>query len=241
MSGYQDVFERVEKKYLLNKTKYLKLMEAFEPIMQKDDYGLHTISNLYFDTEDYRLIRTSLEKPVYKEKLRLRSYGKTDADSPSFIEIKKKYNKIVYKRRISMPYKYSLSYLTEGEKNFEKNQISEEIDYFLNLYKPQPKVFIAYDRTAYFAKEDPKLRITFDTNMRFREVMLDLSKGSFGIPIIGNDYYLMEIKILGAMPIWLCNILSDLEIYPASFSKYGYCYKNHILNKINNMGGIHCA
>jgi len=229
------IFERTEKKYLLSKEQYELLLEKSKEYIKSDKYGVTSICNVYFDTEDSELIRTSIEKPLYKEKLRLRSYGTpTSEDSKVFLEIKKKYDGVVYKRRVSMSLKESEKYLNNGIKpECENGQIIREIDYIIEHYNLKPKLFLAYDRIAYNGIEDTALRITFDTNIRSRENDLSLMAGSYGDNLIDGDTYLMEIKANGGMPLWLVDLLSTLEIYPLSFSKYGNIYKRSIMEKLN--------
>lgn len=223
------VFERIEKKYLLHREKYNLLLEALEDYMCADSYGQHTIGNIYYDTEHYDLISRSIEKPKYKEKFRVRSYGVPNEDDKVFLEIKKKYNGVVYKRRVAMTLKEARTYFAEGIKPGKEEQILKEIDYFMAYYHPEPKLYLAYDRVAYFGKEDSNVRITFDHNIRSRAYDLDLGAGDEGEPLLADDQYLMEIKVPGAMPIWLSGILNELEIYPMSFSKYGNIYKKSII------------
>lgn len=223
-------FQRVEKKYLLTEEKYSKLMERLEPYIQLDKYGLHTICNIYYDTDNFDLIRTSIEKPVYKEKLRLRSYGVPDKDSKVFLEIKKKCKGIVYKRRIALTLQEAGLYLS-GQKNLSGGQIEREIDYFFKFYKPVPKMFIAYDRMAYFGKSDSSLRMTFDKNIRSREDFLELEYGDAGKLLMDKTYRLLEIKVSGAFPMEIARILSELEIFPVSFSKYGNIYRQKIVSR----------
>ena len=241
MTQYQDVFKRYEKKYLLNQGQHQALMERLKGSMTEDLYGLHTICNLYFDTHSYELIRASIEKPVYKEKFRLRSYGVPKTNSTVFLELKKKFKGEVYKRRASLTLEKSRHYLLQGEYPESSGQILQEIDWFLKMYQPVPKVFIAYDRLALYGNEDADLRITFDRNIRWRQSQLDLAKGDWGNPLLKSGNVLMEIKIPGTMPLWLSRILSNLEIFPTSFSKYGTCYKEHILRNVYKKGGIICA
>lgn len=225
------VFERIEKKYLLSEDKFNLFFQRIEPYMTIDKFGLHTICNIYYDTDKYDLIRTSLEKPQYKEKLRLRSYGVPGENNNVFLEIKKKYKKTVYKRRISLKLSEAENYLENGIKPEKNNQILNEIDYFINFYKPKKKVFIAYDRVALFGNEDENLRITFDVDLRSRSCDLDLKKGDYGKPMDNFNGYLMEIKVSQALPLWLVHILSELQIYPASFSKYGNIYKQDLIRE----------
>lgn len=231
MANVQSVFKRYEKKYLLDAVQYQKLIKVINEHMKPDKYGKHTICNIYFDTPDFRLIRTSIEKPVYKEKLRLRSYGIPTEDSTVFVEIKKKYDGIVYKRRITMSLRDAYRYLFNGIRTPENSQIKREIDYFISYYRPIPKMYIAYDRVAYFCEEDPNFRITFDSDIRYRDSDLYLEHGDYGENLIDGEYHLMELKIAGAIPLWLTHALSEFKIYPASFSKYGNIYKKELCEK----------
>ncbi len=241
MAEYQNVFKRKEKKYLLTTQQYQTLLPQLQEDMTVDEHGLHTICNLYFDTDRYELIRHSIEKPTYKEKLRLRSYGVPKPDDKVFLELKKKLKGIVYKRRVSLTLEEACRYLVHHEQPRRENQILHEIDWFLQRYQPVPKIYIAYDRLALFGNEDKNLRITFDQNILFRESLLDLSKGNWGKPLLKTGNVLMEIKIPGAMPLWLSRILNELGLYPTSFSKYGNIYKEHLLHQVFPKGGNYCA
>lgn len=200
--------------------------------MTEDKYGLHTICSIYFDTDDDRLIRNSLEKPLYKEKLRLRSYGvpKSD-DAEVFMELKKKYKGIVYKRREGLTLYDAESYIQSGQIPAD-SQIFREIEYFRRYYNAYPKVFIAYDRIAMYGLEDESLRMTFDFNIRCRRDELSLRAGDHGYKLISDGCALMEIKISGAVPLWLSSALSRLKIYPVSFSKYGQFYTKELKGDI---------
>ena len=203
----QCCFERYEKKYCLTLSQQRFLLERMTPYMKKDAYGEYTICNIYYDTDDYRLIRASLEKPVYKEKLRVRSYGVPQEDGKVFVELKKKFDGVVYKRRITAGIQ-NVEPFFSGELPSENfGQIGREIGYFQSFYHTAPKVFIGYDRLAFAGIDDPQLRITFDTNLRWRDT---------------------DVKIPGACPLWLCHLLSDVRAFPASFSKYGACYRDEL-------------
>lgn len=227
------VFQRVEKKYLISDKKFNLLIRKLEPYMTADKYGIHTICNIYYDTGTYDLIRSSIEKPKYKEKLRLRSYGIPSKDDTVFLELKKKCGSTVFKRRISLTLEEAEFYLENGIRPHDDSQILREIDYFINFYRPEKKVFIAYDRVALFGNEDANLRITFDMRIRRRLYDLNLSKGDYGKTLDDFKGYLMEIKTSCALPLWLVNILSELELYPVSFSKYGTIYKQIITDRRN--------
>lgn len=240
MAQEQNVFKRMEKKYIVNQRQYKALQEKLEGHMRVDEYGLHKICNLYLDTEDFRLIRTSVEKPFYKEKLRIRSYGIPKPGDEVFLELKKKCDGVVYKRRVKLSCEKAMNYVIKGEIPEKESQVLKETDWFLQMYQPVPKVYISYDRTAWFGKEEPELRVTFDKNILYREKVLDLTKGSWGTQILDGRETLMEIKIPGSMPIWLAHTLSELCIYPHSFSKYGTCYQEFIADEMEK-GGMFCA
>ncbi len=236
MAGFKDVFQRIEVKYLLDDRQYTELRKRLEGMAAVDSYGQTSILNIYFDTPDYKLIERSLEKPKYKEKLRLRTYGTADDNTNAFIEIKKKYAGVVYKRRISMPYAKAIDYLVNGGKPEKESQISKEIDYFLQYYKGiKPAMAISYDRIAMAGIEDPDLRITFDTNIRWRTDNLSLSQGNVGKDILLPGQHLMELKIAGAMSIELAKILDELNIRQTSFSKYGRGYLEYMYGQTNEM------
>lgn len=199
-----------------------------------DSFGESTINNIYFDTPNFRLIRASIEKPtVYKEKLRIRSYGIPTADSNVFVELKKKYKGIVYKRRVNMTYDQAIHYLYMHDPPPEASQVTAEIDSFIDFYKNlRPAVSLFYDRTAYYSKDDPELRLTFDTNIRYRNKELDLRYGDYGSLILDDSQYILEIKCVDAMPLWLTNELDRLKIFPTSYSKYGTAYKQILSKKL---------
>lgn len=224
----QKVFNRYEKKYLLTWQQYEAIRQRLELYMEEDQYGLHTIRNIYYDTEDDELIRTSLEKPKYKEKFRVRCYGEPNAESDYFLEIKKKYKGIVNKRRIVMKPQEAKAYLENGEKPREQSQIFREVDYVWNHYQLIPKVYLAYDRIALFGKEDAEFRVTFDQNIRSRDFALTLEKDTETTKLLKDGYYLMEVKISNAMPLWFVKILTELEIRSTSFSKYGNVYRRNL-------------
>ncbi len=236
MAGFKDVFQRIEVKYLLSDRQYTELLKRLENMAAIDSYGKTSILNIYFDTPDFKLIERSLEKPVYKEKLRLRTYGVASDDTNAFIEIKKKYKGVVYKRRINMPYKDAMDYLTRDKELKERSQISDEIDYFKHFYKGlRPAMAISYDRIAMAGIEDPDLRITFDENIRWRTENLSLTEGNVGKDILLPGQHLMELKIAGAMSMELARILDELEIRKTSFSKYGRGYMEYMYGQTNEM------
>ncbi len=236
-----EVFNRVEKKYLLDDSVYQQLVKRLEEKMELDAYHkgqrFYSIANIYYDTPSDELIRNSLERPIYKEKLRLRSYGVPRMEDLVFLEIKKKFGGVVNKRRtefvLSEAYQYlhNRKPLKKSDSNINNRQVLQEIDVFLKRYNLQPKVFLAYDRVAFFGKEDRAFRVTFDTHIRARRERVRLEEGMEGTPLLEQGVWLMEVKITGAAPLWFTRLLSEYRLYATSFSKYGMEYKEYLLQK----------
>lgn len=231
MTDAKLTFERFETKYLLSPEQFSALWAELENRVRPDEYFSSTVCSIYYDTPDFTLIRRSIEKPLYKEKLRLRSYNVPGAGGPVFVELKKKYKGTVYKRRAQTTREEAEAWLSREASAPDDTQVCREIDWFLESYSPVPKVFIACDREAWASTELEDLRFTFDRNLRFRENDLSLSAGDGGEPLLDEGTVLMEIKMPGAAPVWLAELLSRLGIFPAGFSKYGACYKNRLLHK----------
>lgn len=228
----KSVFNRIEKKYLLDENAYHQICVRLDAYMEQDHYGLHNIRNIYYDTETNELIRTSIEKPVYKEKLRLRCYGQPTEDSDVFLEIKKKYRGVVNKRRAALTYREMTEYLKTGVRPEQNGQIWREIDFLRKRYELRPRLYLSYDRIALFAKEDAEFRITFDKNIRSRRENLTLLEDGGTKPLLDEGVYLMEVKVLDAMPLWFAGILSELKISSVSFSKYGSIYQRQVAEGI---------
>ncbi|MGX8692267.1 MAG: polyphosphate polymerase domain-containing protein [Clostridia bacterium] len=233
-------FKRFEKKYLLSARQFELLWERMRDHLVPDRFFRSTVCSIYYDSDDFALIRHSLEGPVYKEKLRLRSYNVPGPDDTVFVELKKKFRGVVYKRRVQLSAAEAEAYLAGRSRPDEDGQILREIDYFLQSHAVSPKVFIACDREAWDDRENPELRITFDRNLRWRDTDLSLCAGSEGEALLKDGEVLMEIKIPDAAPLWLAHLLSELEVFPTSFSKYGTCYRTALLEKYFN-GVIVCV
>jgi SPX domain protein involved in polyphosphate accumulation len=228
-----EVFNRYENKYLLDSRTTVSLQRRIMEHMEPDAFNRqgrpYTISNIYYDTTDSQLIRTSLQKPTYKEKLRLRSYGVPDLDTLVYLEIKKKYQGLVNKRRskISLADAYHFVATKElpREQPSQNRQVLREIAYILQQHDLQPQLYLAYDRRAYFDRADKSLRISFDTNIRCRRTELRLEAGDWGDQLLDQDQWLMEVKTAANMPFWLARLLSEHQVLPVSFSKYGTEYQ----------------
>ena len=233
--AFQTVFKRYELKYMLTREQKAKILEVMSPYMALDKYGRTTIRNIYFDTDHYRLVRRSIEKPAYKEKLRIRSYAQTTPDSTVFVELKKKYENVVYKRRLPLRMGDAMAW-TCGEQACPVNtQISREIDYFMGFYgKLKPTVFLSYEREAYYDKSGGDFRVTFDDNILCRQTDLNLCADIYGEQILPEGKVLMELKCSGGIPLWMAEVLSRERIYKTSFSKYGTAYGAMVFSQKEN-------
>ncbi len=235
-----EVFNRYEKKFMMGGETYEKVQNVLSKYMELDEYNkthdFYTITNIYYDTPDNHLIRDSISKPKYKEKLRLRGYGVPSLEDKVYLEIKKKVNGLVNKRRTKLTLREAYEFADTGEKpEFKKymnKQVLNEIEYFLQIYDLEPKLYLAYDRKAYFGVNNRDLRITFDTNIRSRRNDLRLEYGDYGEKLLDDDIWLMEVKAEKSIPIWLSKMLSEFKLYKTSFSKYGTEYKSMIKKNI---------
>ena len=229
------VMKRYEMKYLLNGEQTALLRERLKGHMEVDQYGKTSIASLYYDTPTYRLIRTSLEKPEFKEKIRLRSYGLATESSPVFLGLKRKACGIVYKRRVQSTIPLVNKFLSgegdiisEDNGGFSGKQINREITTFRDYYGSLvPACLIIYDRVAYY-QPDGDLRLTIDENPRYRVDDLTLTKSMDGISLLPEGWTILEVKVQSAMPLWLSSILSEGNIRKSSFSKYGEAYRQQI-------------
>jgi len=227
------IFRRVEKKYLLTQQQRRELLDRIGDHLKADAHGRSTVCSLYLDTPDWLLIRNSIDATTYKEKLRLRSYGTPTTESRVFLELKKKYRGVVYKRRVAITERQAEAYLQSGIKPFD-SQIFRELDYAMRFYhNPKPAVVLCYEREAYTVPDAPNLRLTFDTDVRYRRTDLSLTAGAAGKEILDRDTVILEIKTDGAMPLWLSRALDECGIRPASFSKYGTAYRDLCRCEVN--------
>lgn len=233
-----EVFNRHESKFLIDRHIYKEVENRLLEHMEMDEYNkaheFYTISNLYFDTRENNLIRNSMSKPKYKEKLRLRAYGVPNKDEKVYLEIKKKVCGLVNKRRTKLKLCEAYDLVASGKKptikSYMNKQVINEIEYILKIYDLEPKLYLAYDRKAFFSKTNRNLRITFDSNIRTRRYDLKLESGDHGEKLLDSDKWIMEVKAENNIPIWLSNLLSEYKIYKTSFSKYGKEYEKLLLN-----------
>lgn len=223
--NFTNVMQRYELKYLMDRGQTAYLMNRLRGHMEPDRYGKTTIASLYYDTPDRRLIRASLDKPDFKEKMRLRSYGRATENSPVFLELKRKASGIVYKRRVRSTLPEVRAFFRGENELFENRQINGELNWFRDYYEAlEPACLIIYDRIAYFEPEGD-LRLTIDFNPRYRMEDLRLTGDMDGIPLLPEGNTILEVKVQAAMPMWLSAILDEGEIYKSSFSKYGEAFR----------------
>lgn len=232
----QRIFKRYELKFLVNEAQFKEISDRLSTHMKLDEHckanGTYMIYNLYYDTENDDIIRKSLAKPYYKEKLRLRCYTIPVSDNDRvFLELKKKINGVVNKRRATMTYHEAENLIKNGiqpvKQSYTDKQVLNEISDFLKRYKVKPKVFLSYERIAYYGIDDHNFRVTFDKKILTRREKTNFTDGDFGTELLDDDKYLMEVKINGALPLWFAEMLSEMKIYKTSFSKYGMEYKKY--------------
>lgn len=231
MAADKYLFKRKEKKYVLTPQQLSQLLKLVGDYIKTDEYPKETIQSIYLDTPSFLLIRNSIDAKKYKEKIRLRCYGEATSDSKVFLELKKKLNGVVFKRRLSLPLNQAEDYIYNRIIP-QDSQIMREIDAFMKFYNyPKPQIMICCERLSFVSKQDSLLRITFDKNIRYRLNDLSFLCGTKGTPLLDDDKCVMEIKALGSMPLWLVRALDECKIYPQSFSKYGKSHIKEIQNK----------
>ena len=229
-----EVFNRCEIKYMLSDEQKDALLSVIGEYMDSDPFNkdgkTYSICNLYLDTESDELIRKSLEKPVFKEKIRLRSYGTVQLGDTVYLESKKKFDSVVNKRRTPFILSDAYDYFESGtlpQNPRTNHQVMREIDYIMHFYPLKPKVYISYDRWAFFEKGNSDFRLTIDTNIQTRREDLRLDSPVYGTQLLQPGEWLMEAKAFKAFPLWFVRFLSGRKIFNTSFSKYGTEYKRY--------------
>ncbi len=242
-------FRRYERKFLMPQSRLDDVLERIDGYMEPDKYCVdgkyYTICNIYFDNDGDDVIRHSVSSPYFKEKLRLRSYGTPQSDDTTvYLELKKKTAKLVTKRRAAMTLAQAEEYIRCGVcpklDGYLDAQVMHEIDYFVKTNEAMPKLYVSYDRRAFFCRDNSDIRLTIDFNVLTRRDDLFLEHGIYGASLLPEGTLLMEIKVPDALPMRLASMLSELEIYPTSFSKYGREFAEYINSK-NNPEEIHNA
>lgn len=243
-----EVFKRLEIKYIMDAQRYAHIRNFLTRYMNLDEYNqgdqFYSIANIYYDTLDHNIIRQSVAKPKYKEKLRLRAYGVPELGDKVYLEIKKKYKGIVYKRRVTMKLREAYPFIEtheipeENSQKFVRSQVFRELKHTLDFYNPVPMIYLAYDRIAYFGKPEQEggpgrdLRISFDFNVRTRRDNTGLEIGDHGEPLLPNGEVIMEVKAGRPIPQWLLDYFAEHNMRRGSFSKYGQEYKRFLKRQI---------
>ena len=226
------MFKRYELKYLMDEGQKDAVMEAINANMVPDSYGHSTVRNIYLDTPDFLLARRSIARPLYKEKLRFRTYGSPSGTDQVFVEMKKKYDSVVYKRRLTMPLADAEGWF-RGENPGPEGQIAEEIGFMRDRYPSlSPAMYLSYDREAYCIDGGTDLRITIDSDILARTDDLSLSSPPYGHAVLPEGYTLMEIKTMYGYPGWLTSLLGKQHLYKSPFTKYGNAYKEMVLGRL---------
>ncbi len=230
--GVQTVFKRYELKYIITREQKERILAAAGQYLLPDTWGRSTVRNIYFDTDTYLLIRRSIEHPVYKEKLRMRSYATAAGEDTVFVELKKKYRHVVYKRRLPLPLGAAMEAVC-GRVPFPRDtQIARELAYAVDHYGTlHPTVFLSYDREAFYAADGTDFRVTFDERILARCEDISLGAEPGGTPLLDEGQVLMELKCAGGMPLWISHLLTRERIFKTSFSKYGAAYARLIFPK----------
>ena len=225
-NNMQTVFSRNEKKYQLTLTQASQLIDSLAKNMKSDEYGTYWVQNLYYDTDNWDIINTSMEKPLYKEKMRMRCYGTPETTDRIFLELKKKYAGVVYKRRVAIApsdiAKYDINKILAND----NSQIAKELAYHIQQNDVAEKFFLSYHRQAFagIAGKDDGLRITIDSDISYRLDKLYFAQPTMGCYELNPNIFLLEIKTPLGIPLWLTRLLCELEIYATSFSKYAACF-----------------
>ena len=236
----ESTFRRMEKKMLLPTDDVPRLLERLETVMRPDPHNQdgkpYMLCNLYFDDDSNHVIRNSVERPFYKEKLRLRSYGVPTDDSLVFLEIKKKTDGVGTKRRARIPLVDAMHFLDTGIHPegipYIDEQVLREIDYYRSHHDVHPSTYVSYLRHAYFSVDDPSFRVTVDRDILTRHHDLDLRLGRYGEAILPPDLTLIEVKFAGSVPLWFARLMSEFKTSFHTFSKYGTDFKIQTYRKI---------
>lgn len=229
-------FKRIETKYIVAKDDVKDLIKDLKEYVVEDDYPTSTISNIYFDTENFDVIQDALAKQHRREKIRMRTYiEKPQADSPVFLEVKSKDEEgIGHKFRLVATSQAIINLITDGkvDHQIQDPDLVQEIQRLRKRYghRLEPRMFIYYDRLSLKEKKSiqgypyQKIRVTIDQNLVFRDQAVSLFDGKKGEPLLEDDFVIMEIKAPGQEPQWLKDLLEKYGLVKQKFSKYSCAY-----------------
>jgi hypothetical protein len=228
-SGHR--FNRFELKYLLTLQQAERFKADLQAYVVPDEHG-HTngryaLSSLYYDSPDLRCYHENERGLKSRRKLRIRHYetGEVFTDeSPVFIEIKQRYDRITQKRRTLLPYDEALRLCNDrqlpdqgpGDRAFV-----EEIYAFLWQCNLRPASIVRYERQAFTGTVyDRGLRVTFDTSLSSQAHQLHLHEQPAGLPMLPASLTVMEIKVNERLPLWLSDMIAAHDLRRVGFSKY---------------------
>lgn len=225
----QKQFKRIETKYIVDKETFVLLEKDLQKHMVSDEFATSTITNIYFDNEDFDMIQDSIAKKNGREKIRMRIYdAQPSASSQAFLEIKKKENKIGYKYRLTSNPLSVTNYIEKGviDQTITDEMVTSELERLRERYGTiKPMMYIYYDRVSYKGIEDKKIRLTIDKNLLYRHYDVAATEGKFGEALLDPNKVIMEIKVPEQLPDWLLALLEKYQLEKQSFSKYGNAYK----------------
>lgn len=225
----QKQFRRKESKYIVDKAVFAQLETELKTYMVADEYANSTITNIYFDNEQFEMIQDAIDKKYGREKVRMRVYdAQPSKNSQAFLEIKKKENKIGFKYRLTSTPLAVMEYVEKGlaDQTMADEKVMSELATLKKRYGSiKPKMYIYYDRVSFKGKEDQKVRVTVDQNLLYRADHIDVERGRFGKALLDPDKVILEIKVAEEQPTWLVDLLEKYQIQKQSFSKYGNAYR----------------
>lgn len=226
-------------KYELTYGQYSQLRKVGYSHLVEAPAGVHGLSALYFDTDDFELIREFQTDGPYQELFRMRTSEVLMKESLVSMEIIKRFEGRASQRHVLIPYVNAQSYLLDyrqyvNEQSIEA-QISREIEYLVGGKSLAPKVVISSDRLIMNCTKKVPLEVEFDFNIRWRTSDFDLRKGNYGEFVDPTLNVLMTIKSDGSYPGWFSELLQQLDVQPSTFSSLMVTYQEHLFNKENKI------
>jgi hypothetical protein len=224
-------FNRFELKYLLTLQQAERVKAALRAYLVPDEHGenggRYVVSSLYYDSPGFRCYWEKLDGLRVRRKLRMRWYETGEVlteETPVFLEIKQRVDRVTQKRRTLLPYDQALRLCNDRrlpDPMPDDEAIVEEIYAFLWQYNLRPASIVRYDRQALIGSDyDIGLRVTFDTSLSFQAQPLHLHEGTNGLPMVHPGLVVMEVKVNERLPHWLTDMIADHNLQLARFSKY---------------------
>ncbi len=224
-------FNRFELKYVLSLEQVKALKEDLKQHVEPDKnwgWEAYMLASLYYDTEDYRFYWEKIEGLKFRRKLRIRRYVTDEPltdNSIVYVEIKQRVDRVTQKRRVPIKYKEALELIHEEKipkwYSPQDNEVMNEILNLLKTYELKPSAITTYKREAFFWKEaDRGLRITFDTEVGFKQKDLDLANPHMEWYMVPPKFCILEIKANEKIPYWVTELVANHGIKLVRVSKY---------------------